>query len=479
MRPPTGFDGSFASGSLVVAVSGHAQRDPASAAVIAPESGATLSFADLARESRVLAGRIRSVAAPGQTVVLAAPNGPPFVCGLLAGFEAGVRVLLIHPRSPAGEVARLADCAGARVIVSASTHVPGLSPVPAAAVGDGGCAAAVTGGAAVLPSSGTTGVPKLVLREGPALEADAANLARALEIGPGDRVLAAMPLGHSYGLDVTLAALWSGATIVTHAEFDVAAVGASLETGVSVFPAVPFMIEALARVGTGGRPPALRLVITAGTPLTAAVRAAFEAAWRIPVGQLYGATELGSVTLSDPGKPGFAAASVGTPFPGVSIRILDPDDPRIQRGAGEEGHVAVAARSMLSGYLDDDVPLVDGHFLTGDLGRLDDSGRLYITGRLKLLVDVGGLKVNPLEVETVLRDHPAVADCVVVPLPLSETVTRLRAVYTARSAASADELRLYLKERLAPHKVPRVFQAVTALPRSPAGKILRQEVASL
>src|SRR5690606_10264226 len=116
--------------------------------------------------------------------------------------------------------------------------------------------------------------------------------------------------------------------------------------------------------------------------------------------------------------------------------------------------------SMLTRYVDGpDVPLADGHFLTGDLGHLDDRGRLTITGRLTLLIDVGGAKVNPIEVEAALAEHPGVARCVVTPMRLSETVTRLRALYEPRTgpaAPAADELRAFLRQRLAPHKIPRV-----------------------
>jgi fatty-acyl-CoA synthase/long-chain acyl-CoA synthetase len=101
---------------------------------------------------------------------------------------------------------------------------------------------------------------------------------------------------------------------------------------------------------------------------------------------------------------------------------------------------------------------------------------LFITGRLKLLVDVGGLKVNPVEVEAALATHPDVAECVVTPMALSDTVTRLRAVYVPSHPARPprdEELRRHLRGLLAGHKIPRVFQAAHSLPRSPAGKVLR------
>jgi long-chain acyl-CoA synthetase len=140
---------------------------------------------------------------------------------------------------------------------------------------------------------------------------------------------------------------------------------------------------------------------------------------------------------------------------------------------------------MLSHYVgDDSAPTEGGFFLTGDLGRLDARGNLTITGRTKLLIDVGGLKVNPLEVEAVLSQHPAVERCVVVPVKVSDTVSRLKAIVTPRDGAPPEDaptpeaLRRFARERLVPYKVPRVFEVRASLPLSPTGKILRHLVAA-
>jgi acyl-CoA synthetase (AMP-forming)/AMP-acid ligase II len=126
--------------------------------------------------------------------------------------------------------------------------------------------------------------------------------------------------------------------------------------------------------------------------------------------------------------------------------------------------------------------LCDGFFLTGDLGRVDGHNRLTITGRLKLLIDVGGLKVNPLEVEEVLSQHPDVAACVVLPVRVSDTVSRLKAIIQPRHpdgpGPSPEALRRFARGRLTLYKVPRLFEVRKSLPRSPTGKILRNMVAA-
>jgi acyl-CoA synthetase (AMP-forming)/AMP-acid ligase II len=170
---------------------------------------------------------------------------------------------------------------------------------------------------------------------------------------------------------------------------------------------------------------------------------------------------------------------------GVEVRILDPDHPDPSRPLplGQVGHVAVRAPSMYAGYhaapQEDADALIDGFFLTGDLGRLDADHTLTITGRLKLLIDIGGIKVNPLEVEQQLLDHPDVAECVVVPDPVSPTISRVKAILTAADPAldlDPTALRRYLRPRLAGHKIPRTFEVRPALPKTATGKVLRRQL---
>jgi long-chain acyl-CoA synthetase len=241
---------------------------------------------------------------------------------------------------------------------------------------------------------------------------------------------------------------------------------------ITLFPAVPAVFEMLAAVTDAPAVTSLRTAYSAGAPLPQSVIDRFKDRFGVRVAQLYGATEIGSVTFNDPHAEPFAPASVGKAMRGVDIRLLD-------RSAEGEGHVAIRADSMFDGYLDDETELLDGYFPTGDLGKLDDQGRLFITGRLKLLIDVGGMKVNPIEVETVLRQHPAVGDCVVVPVKQSETVHRLKAIVSPRPGVAkplSAELRSFAKSHLSAYKVPRLFEVRDDLPRSATGKVLRHLV---
>jgi acyl-CoA synthetase (AMP-forming)/AMP-acid ligase II len=237
------------------------------------------------------------------------------------------------------------------------------------------------------------------------------------------------------------------------------------------------MLDALARGAPPpedrrgpARPRRLRRVISAGSPLAPELARRFAFAFGVPVGQIYGATEFGSVAYNDPdawdeARDGaFRPDCVGLPFPGVRVRVRD-------------GQIAVAADSMLDAYLDDPAPPTrDGFLETGDLGHLDERGRIYLTGRLKLMIDVGALKVNPLEVEAVLARHPGVREVVVVPISYSPTASRLKAVIVPEPDAELDreEILRFAREHLIHYKVPRSVEIRRDVPRSPTGKILRQ-----
>jgi acyl-CoA synthetase (AMP-forming)/AMP-acid ligase II len=343
-------------------------------------------------------------------------------------------------------------------------------------------------GGLLLLSSGTTGRPKIVFRDAHSLDAVSEAMATAIGFREADHVLACVPLCHSYGIEHgLLAPTWAGSTVHLTRGFDLrVALRELASSGVTIFPGVPFMFEMLAEHGgrSGAKFPNLWRAYSAGGPLPRGVADAFRERFGMTVSQLYGATEIGSVTYSDPDLPGFDPASVGRAMKGVSVRILAPDalDANRPLPTGAQGHVAVSAASMLRGYLGDEQPPTtsDGYFPTGDLGRLDEFGNLTITGRIKLLIDVGGLKVNPLEVEQVLAEHPGVATCVVVPVRVSETVSRLKAIVTARPevdvAPEPASLRAFARSRLAGYKVPRVFEVRDRLPMSATGKILRHLV---
>ncbi len=443
------------------------------------------SYAALAERARRAAHHLDRLSPCEGPVVLCAPNGADYAAVFLGAMLAGREVFPVPTSAGRGEITRAAQTCEAGLIIASDPAADSgagrarsvrsaelFLAAPASRVADPSpCCAGV-----LLQSSGTTGLPKVVRRSRRSLDRVAAAIVEAVSLRPEDRVLAAVPMSHSYGMENgLLAPILAGATIVAIQSLDAATLDAALRQHVTVLPGVPFMFEALA-----ARPPVEprrpRLVYSAGAALPPAVSANFERSWSLRIGQIYGATELGSITFEDPASPTFDRASVGSPLRGVSIRIVDPDRPADSLAAGREGHVLAQAPSMLDSYLDVPAPLVDGHLPTGDLGTLDAAGRLTITGRLKLMIDIGGAKVNPLEVEHVLAEFPGVAECVVVPLRMTDAVSRLRAIVVpspGQPAPSESSLRAFARDRLAQYKVPRTFEFRTALPKSPTGKVLR------
>jgi acyl-CoA synthetase (AMP-forming)/AMP-acid ligase II len=426
--------------------------------------------------------------AAGAVVLVCVPNRIEFPVAFLGVLAAGCSVFPVSAEITDIELRSLVQEARVAAIVGTPRACAALADQVAIAIGvdeiltkNGAPAPTHRGGAVdlLLCSSGTTARPKIVLRDTPSLDAVSESMCNAIGFTAEDRVLSIVPLCHSYGLEHgLLAPIWAGSSVHLCGGLDLGIIIPQLASGgITLFPAVPSAYDMMCQVGESHRLASLRMAYAAGAPLPQSVYEAFEAKFGLRIGQLYGATEIGSVTFSDPDAPQFDPRSVGVAYPGVRVKIVDPLT-RSELSAGTEGELMISAPSMFRGYLNEPAPsAANDFFSTGDLARLDEFGNLSITGRLKLLIEVGGLKVNVLEVEELLRQHPSVGEAAVVAIRVSETVSRLKAVVTPRDQdrpPAPDELRRFLRERLTAYKVPRVVEVRASLPRSPAGKILRR-----
>lgn len=452
------------------------------------------------RSSAVLQQRLPA----GSTIILVTGNRAAFFTYALAAWHAGCTLFPMHPsvveKENASAAAKVREFTRLPVLTLTaglsgdSTLKPWVMSLPR---GEHLCADGLSAQARVhgptsprhslraglmLQSSGTTGQPKIVYRPASAIDAVARNVAESVGLRRDDRVFAAAPICHAYGIENGfLAPLWAGAAVHLCDGLDVPVALAQFAGPATIFPGVPFMFEVLARQQPGNGEQAacsLRLAYSAGGSLPPEAAQGFANRFGVGVGQLYGASELGSVTYRGPCEN---PRSVGQPMRGVQVRILDPDaEPPYasDRPPGDEGLVAVAAPSMMETYVGEQPSLIDGCFVTGDLGRVNDHGELEITGRLKHLIDVGGMKVNPAEVEAVLRQYPAIADCIVLPMPLTPTVSRLRAVVVAADGVTLhpEEVRRFARTLLPTHKVPRLVEVRASLPRSPSGKVMRSQL---
>ena len=464
--------------SLLAKIAGHALERP-TAIAYEQACAAPITYHALASAVATLAEQLRGQLPAAAVVILCGPNTVAYPVAFLAVLAAGATLLPCSPDTAPAELHTLAKTVDAAAVIgdamssAALAHLPVRLPLERIALGGAATLNTFAGGTLLLQSSGSTGTPKIVVRSGASLDRAAAAMAKAVGFTADDRVLVTVPLTHSYGLEHgILAPLWAGSAVTLTRGLDVAAVSAALAAQrVTILPGVPSTFEMLAHLADAPAATSLRLAYSAGAPLPLGVFESFRARFGAAVAQLYGASEIGSVTFnaSVAGEV-FEPASVGRPMDGVSVRMLS------------DGRVAIRAGSMFDGYLHgDDAEFEDGHFITGDLGRLDAAGRLFITGRSKLLIDVGGLKVNPEEVEAVLRRHPAIGACVVVPLAQSGTVSRLKAIVSPRTAGEpvrVDELRDWARQQLSAHKVPRQFEVRSELPLSATGKVLRHRVSA-
>ena len=421
----------------------------------------------LARVESVAEGLRERGVRTGDAVGLVLPNGPAFVTAFLAITAIGAIVVPLNPQFKVDELAFSLNACGARHVLADEADVEAMV--------DAGSQSPMSPRLAEEPfvyqfSSGSTGRPKRLARTHGHLWAEAEGYTW---ISSDDRLFCAIPLFHTYGMGCCLvAAVRNGATLVflDSSHPFLLSRSRALELlereQVTVFPGVPFHFRHLADAPVDADLSALRLCFSAGTALPQDVFDAFLKRFGIPVRQLYGCTEAGTLTVNFDPDPVATAASVGTPNGFVRVRV-DGDE------------IVVSSPAMTRGYSDDPEltrrAFRDGWFHTGDLGWMDEVGRLHVTGRRKLLIEVAGHKVDPIEVEDVLSVHPNVREAVVVGVPDGAGGEEsVKAVIVPDNGVHEREVIEFCQQRLANFKVPRIIEFRDEIPRSPLGKILRK-----
>ncbi len=340
--------------------------------------------------------------------------------------------------------------------------------------------------ALILPTSGTTGQPKLVPITHSNLISEAAKIRDWFKLTPDDRCLSALPLCYAHGLrEILFPPILTGGSIArpaNHTQLDIVEWLSKLKpTWYSTFPIFHRSIFELIG-GTGCPRPVhnLRFILSAGTPLKPELQKGLESVLSVPVLEFYGIGEAGHMTanLALPGKR--KNGTCGVPL---------SDEMMIARDGhavppGEVGEVLVRGPTVISGYLNNRQAnaeaFVDGWFRTGDLGTLDADGFLSIVGRHKELINRGGEKLSPIEVEQALLRHPAVAEAAAFGLPhprLGENVAAA-VVLHASQTATPEELKIFVRGQLAPFKVPRLITLIRELPKDVTGKVQRRELAA-
>lgn len=332
-------------------------------------------------------------------------------------------------------------------------------------------------------TSGTTGVPKGAILHHRGVTNNSRFFARCLEIGPADVLVDPMPLFHAGGcLMMTLGSVHGRAAHVLMATYSPGLHLSLIEAmRGTVLAGVPTMLAAALTHAAPGRRDlsSLRCAVVGGAIVPPDLVRTVESRLGVPVAITYGQTEaspcVSQTRLHD--SPQGRAETVGLPLPWTEARVVDPMTGRVAP-VGTVGEICVRGYLVMHGYLDDEVATAeaidrDRWLHTGDLGSMDECGRLRIVSRLKDMIIKGGENIYPREIEEVLRSHRAIADAAVIGVPDERWGEQVAAFVQAAPGqdAAPRELAAFCRARLAPQKVPRYWLPIEALPRTPSGKV--------
>ena len=504
----------------------HAERSPEAPALATPE--VRLSYADLAGRMRALAAHLAMAGVrSGERVVIALPNLPATVVAGLAlqalgacpveinrewgaqafravlpqtgprhafvlGRDAQVwgevtraqpfRFWVVHPDEPPPRLRRALG--GTAVWLREDGR---LDPAE-------GAAGPVTlpqlrpdDPALILYTSGSLGKPRGVIQTFRNLDANARSIAQYLELTAADRAMLVLPLSYCYGRSVVQSHLFAGGSVFLDNRFMYprTVVEALASEGCTGFAGVPLTFEILRRqVDLSSLAwPRLRYLTQAGGAMARDtirwVRQAFHPA-RLYV--MYGQTEATSrLSYLPPERAEEKEGSIGIAIPGVELKVVDAEGAEVPRG--EAGHLVARGDNVTQGYLDDPEEtaaiLRGGWLWTGDLAWRDADGFFFHVGRSREILKLGGHRVSPAEIEHALESHPEVAEAAVVGVK-SELASEAAAAFVVRrpgGAVGESDLRRFCRELLPLYKVPATIRFVDRLPRSPAGKLLRAQLA--
>ncbi|KBZ67912.1 hypothetical protein K875_00457 [Mycobacterium [tuberculosis] TKK-01-0051] len=460
---------------------------------IVDDDGA-LTYRQLRDVTESLARRLAADGvAPGQAVGVMCRNGRGFVAGVFAAALLGADVVPMSTEFRSDALAAaiqahhistvVADNEFAERVRSADESVATVDP---ATVGtdEGARPAVATPGRIVLLTSGTTGKPKGVPRT-PQMRSAVGVWVTILDrtrLRSGSRVSVAMPMFHGLGLGMLMLTIALGGTVLTRREFDAEAAlaQASLHRA-DAFTAVPVVLARILELPEQVRArnplPYLRTVISSGDRLDPTLGQRFMDAYGDILYNGYGSTEVGIGALATPADLREAPETVGRPVVGCPVRIFNKNDKPI--GPRVTGRIFVGGELTSEGYTDGAAKaVIDGMTSTGDMGYLDNAGRLFIVGREDDMIISGGENVYPRAVENALAQHPAIADNVVIGVPDDRFGQRLAAFVVAQPGGEIDEaeLREYLKGRVSRFEQPRDINVVDSIPRNPTGKVLRKQL---
>lgn len=486
------------------------------AVIIPGRSPLTLSYAQLYQQTSAFQRTLASIGiAPHSAVSIALPNNLEFIVSFLAvaaqraiaaplnpnykqsEFEFYIddlkSALIIVPAgavaadAPAVKAARKFGAAVAEVawdagkgevvlVVKEKGSLKGIVPVAKAEEEDV---------ALVLHTSGTTGRPKAVPLTHRNLTRTMSNIKATYQLSPADRTYLVMPLFHVHGLLAGfLAPLLSGGTVIVPPKFSAKEFWHDFIThGATWYTAVPTIHQILLKSPLPNPIPKIRFIRSCSSPLSPTTFHALEAALKAPVLEAYAMTEAAHQMTSNPLPP--AARKPGTVGigQGVDVAILDDNGNEVPQG--KEGEISIRGINVTKGYINNPKANAEsftasGYFRTGDQGRKDEDGYVQITGRIKELINRGGEKISPIEVDNALASHPSVGEAVSFAMESEMYGQEVGAAIVLKEGkkVTEEELKKFVGEKLSKFKVPVKIWFVDNMPKTATGKIQRRVVAA-
>ena len=482
------------------------QKAPGSAtAVILPETGAKITYDSLRSQVASVADAFAGAGIkPGDRVAMSLPNGLDTIVCFLAASIAGTAAplnpgyrhdefafymedtnakLLVVPQQGGDDARRAAEERKIPVVVAEVDN--GTVKINPSSKGKTAGPPSPDGIALVLHTSGSTGRPKRVPLRHRNLAVSAQNIIKTYNLSPDDVALVAMPLFHVHGLVAsTLSTLTSGGTVVVPPKFNPLSFWRTVrDTRSTWYSAVPTIHSLLLARATAERPQGaenLRFIRSCSAPLSPEMMHNLESAFGAPVLEAYGMTEASHQMSSNPLPPAQRKPGSVGPGTGVKISIMDAEGNHLTTGTA--GEVVIQGPNVIDGYENNPeanaTSFTNGWFRTGDQGILDADGYLQLVARIKELINRGGEKISPREIDEVLLTHPCIAEAVCFGIPHPTWGEEVSAAVVLKNTATEADILSFCKEKFADFKRPKKIHIVETIPRTATGKIQRKAVAA-
>ena len=471
------------------------------------ETGMEISYAELDRRAnRIATGLLKMGIKPGEHVGLCAPNSADWIAFYFGVLKTGAVAVTFSSLLSAEELTLLVDHSKPRFLFTTDTRLGDLaqfldSGVLEAAICPSGSLnieqlmgkgsntfKAVDRGrrttAAILYTGGTTGTPKGVMLTHEGIDFSSSMIAYFERSTPTDVCLCFMPFNHVFGqIHIMNSTIFSAGCLEMLPSFDLdRIIDLTAKGRITKFYSVPTVyIRLLAIDDLKKKLGKIRYCFSAGASMAMEIVKQWKERTGITISESYGQTEVMPVTYNHYYPERHVVGSVGHPVHSVEVQIRDMSGAKLPQG--QDGEICVRGPNVMKGYLDNREATRAAFWgrewlRTGDIGRFDSEGYLYIVDRLKELIITGGENVYPREVEEALYAYPDVQECAVVGVPDKEWGERVLAFVVPKAGKDpfAEDMKQFLKARLAPFKVPKEYVIKTDFPKSPAGKTLKREL---